>query len=75
MATDREKLEKEINKNFREYLKYPRDRTEKGQLIDPVAQLFEQRMNTGLETLSNMLGETALVELDFEVDVPEAEAA
>jgi hypothetical protein len=42
-------LKTEITGNYRQYKQEPQERTEKGKLLNPLAEIFEVRMNRALE--------------------------
>lgn len=55
-------IEADINKNFRQLMDSPQER-ERGRLVSPLAQLFEQRMNQHLDEYGAALSFTKEVAL------------
>lgn len=49
MQHEEAELAHDITRNYEQYTDRPQERKPNGQLVDPLAQTFEQRMNNALD--------------------------
>lgn len=59
-------LGEEITRNYQNYKKEPQERDRRGILIDPLARMFEQRMNNALQQFGDyqkFVGQAVLLEM------------